>query len=695
MGMERQPSVPGCSVMQAGGGAADLSHIYSFEFYLNNPTTPVTLIFANVRVFTAATSALISYTGIVDQYGQFTKEEWPGKVVFDGDIVAQAQIEAKEPFPDRSSQDQYGGSLALPGVKSTGFFGTTLDSSGRWWLVTPLGHLFFSIGMDGVPYLTTATYKGTYATDVQGREQVFASLPSPGDPLAAFDTPAGGYPPPAGSATQFTLGTGFDFYTANLWRKYGSNYTPAWMQSTIDRFTRWGINDIASSAPVIDSATGSLGQKIPHTATLSYASCTGCGNFAHVVTPYDDWGAMVDPFDPAFAQAADALFAQQTVPYVTDPYLIGYFVDSELSWAGDVNATSDNSRYSLVYGVLNSGASQPAKQAFAQMLTTEYTSIGNLNQAWQTSFTSWSQLLSTAYAAPVPLPSAGMRSDFSALLLSFAQQYFRVINSTIKKHDPNHLYLGPKFDTYTLEEVQACAQFCDAISFDNYESRIDPAEWAFLHPFGKPAIVAEFHFGATDRGGFFGGAVGSAGVASQAARALSYGLKMQDAMTNPDFLGAHWFEYVDEPITGTMSGGENVAIGFVSLTDTPYPELTTFASSVNRMVNAWRTAALPSSPSSSPVPVLSTIAPTSATAGGSDFLLTVSGSNFAANSIVQWNGSACQTLVASSSQIWALVPALDIGAAGAAQVTVSTPAPGGGASGALTFSIRPPMSKRP
>jgi hypothetical protein len=243
--------------------------------------------------------------------------------------------------------------------------------------------------------------------------------------------------------------------------------------------------------------------------------------------------------------------------------------------------------------------------------------------------------------------------------------------------------MGAKFSAFALEEVQACAEFCDVISFDDYQPRLDPATWGFLNQFGKPAILAEFGFAATDRGGFSGGL---APVASQAAKALSYGLKVQDAMTNPDFVGANWYEYVDDPITGSISIGENTAWGFVSVTDSPYPELTAFASSVNTMLYGWRTSALASSEPDAAV--VTGITPSRAIVGGSDFLLRVSGSNFAASSIVQWNGSGRQTLVAGTNQLWAVVSASDIAAAGAAQVTVFTPAPGGGTSNAQTFSVQ-------
>ncbi len=92
-----------------------------------------------------------------------------------------------------------------------------------------------------------------------------------------------------------------------------------------------------------------------------------------------------------------------------------------------------------------------------------------------------------------------------------------------------------------------------------------------------------------------------------------------------------------------------------------------------------------------PVPVLSSLSPSSVTAGGSNFTLTVNGSSFVNGSAILWNGAAFSTAFVSAAQLTATVPAADIGAPGTASITVSNPAPGGGTSSALTFTISNPV----
>ena len=91
-----------------------------------------------------------------------------------------------------------------------------------------------------------------------------------------------------------------------------------------------------------------------------------------------------------------------------------------------------------------------------------------------------------------------------------------------------------------------------------------------------------------------------------------------------------------------------------------------------------------------PVPALTTLSPSSATAGGTAFTLTVNGGSFVSSSVVRWNGTNQTTTFVSATQLIAAISAANIATAGSASVTVFTPAPGGGTSGALPFAITAP-----
>jgi hypothetical protein len=104
----------------------------------------------------------------------------------------------------------------------------------------------------------------------------------------------------------------------------------------------------------------------------------------------------------------------------------------------------------------------------------------------------------------------------------------------------------------------------------------------------------------------------------------------------------------------------------------------------------------PPSSANNPVPVLTSMSPTSTPMFSPDTTLTVNGSGFVFGSFVQWNGMNVPTTLVSPTQLTAVLPSslflqfspFDSG--GTAEITVLSPAPGGGTSAALVFNIPNP-----
>ena len=95
-----------------------------------------------------------------------------------------------------------------------------------------------------------------------------------------------------------------------------------------------------------------------------------------------------------------------------------------------------------------------------------------------------------------------------------------------------------------------------------------------------------------------------------------------------------------------------------------------------------------------PVPVITSLSPISALAGGPVFTLRVNGSTFHQASIVRWNGANRTTTPVVSgggltTALSAQIPASDIALSGTAAVSVNSPGPGGGTSVGATFAISP------
>jgi hypothetical protein len=74
---------------------------------------------------------------------------------------------------------------------------------------------------------------------------------------------------------------------------------------------------------------------------------------------------------------------------------------------------------------------------------------------------------------------------------------------------------------------------------------------------------------------------------TQDERALAYTRFIQGALVHPNFVGAHWFQYRDQPITG-RGDGEAYQIGFVDVADTPYTEMCKAARLVGENMYRYR-----------------------------------------------------------------------------------------------------------
>src|SRR5207253_8724739 len=73
------------------------------------------------------------------------------------------------------------------------------------------------------------------------------------------------------------------------------------------------------------------------------------------------------------------------------------------------------------------------------------------------------------------------------------------------------------------------------------------------------------------------------------------------------------------------------------------------------------------------VPAVAAIMPASQMHGGSDFTLTVTGSNFNGNAVVNWNAAPQSNTTHPMANTLSVMTASDIATAGTAQVSVTSP----------------------
>ena len=138
----------------------------------------------------------------------------------------------------------------------------------------------------------------------------------------------------------------------------------------------------------------------------------------------------------------------------------------------------------------------------------------------------------------------------------------------------------------TPEVREAAKLHSDVISYNFYKEGIREEDWRFLHDLDMPSIIGEFHMGSTSDTGLFH--PGLIVATDQKDRARMYQDYVKSVIANPYFVGVHWFQYVDSPLTGRGHDGENYNVGFVRITDIPYREMVAAAKELNQQLYPLR-----------------------------------------------------------------------------------------------------------
>lgn len=136
------------------GGTFGLSHVNHVKITMSSYTgtnSPMITI-RSMRAATPASEAAL-YTGLMDQFGQYAQGSWINKVATTADLAARLAAENADlaAHPVSTNWDTYGGWATGPSLTppAGGFFSTT-QYNGKWWLITPSGHLFWFVGLQDI-----------------------------------------------------------------------------------------------------------------------------------------------------------------------------------------------------------------------------------------------------------------------------------------------------------------------------------------------------------------------------------------------------------------------------------------------------------------------------------------------------------------------------------------------------------------
>jgi hypothetical protein len=226
-----------------------------------------------------------------------------------------------------------------------------------------------------------------------------------------------------------------------------------------------------------------------------------------------------------------------------------------------------------------------SKRKLVELVRTRYADIAQFNEAWAPA----RPLASFEALAEEPLSAHtdAARADMRAFLRSFLEAYFGLLVGTLRKYDTQHLVLGSRFTQATASDrdvVEVSARFVDVVSVNYYRYPIDRSFLERVHRWSgdKPVMLSEWYVGSRERG-----LSAVIEVEDQGARARAYRHYVEQAAALPFVVGFQWFIYNDQALTGRFFqglNGEGNNTGLVSVTDRPYEQLVTAASTSARRI---------------------------------------------------------------------------------------------------------------
>lgn len=318
----------------------------------------------------------------------------------------------------------------------------------------------------------------------------------------------------------------------NLKEKYGDSYN--WAKAETSFLKEQGFNSLGAWSSV-DVVKG-IPEPMPYTVILSpmgsyngYLKGQGTESAGYAAAgwegyPYDF--AMV--FDPKFDSYVESTLAKAAT-YKNDKYCIGYFIDNEIPWKD----------YALERCLTKWPATHQNHKAAQQWLDARKGKSG---------------------CTIVDATS----SDKKAFIAYCLDIYLSKVTAALKKYDPNHLFLGCRFNQWNYElqneEIfKVAGKYMDVISINHYQ-KWQPDQAAMLNWStwsGKPFFVTEFYTKGLDSG--LGNTTGAGWVVkTQRDRGLFYQNFVNELLKSGVCVGWHWFTYMDNDPTNTGSDSSNI-----------------------------------------------------------------------------------------------------------------------------------------
>lgn len=369
---------------------------------------------------------------------------------------------------------------------AAGAFFQVRNIDGVWWFVDPAGEKFVSLGINHIePVLLSANSNKSIFVKRYGKDLF--------NPL--------GLPNMKGKAAQ------------------------RWMDDAMERITSWGFNTLGWHNPIPQS-------RMPYVAVCRVANIDG---WNYVNRRYRD------PFDPKALAEIDSAVALWAEVKRNDPLIIGVSFNDMPVWR-----TKTGERHPWLDYIMGLSAEAPGKAAWVSTMKERHADLADFRAVYGVDAKDWD-----AVAAVADWPAAAdanrAAEDEIAFLPRIADAWYGALARSLRRHDPNHLILGDKF-----EGTRDMPPWLDAVLrrhvdvlyiqwYDFAENQIPRLDELYRNT-GKPILMGDssFSFPTADLSSPKGVLVGSRRAVGEA-----YEHYLQAMMDRSYIVGWHYCGYMD------------------------------------------------------------------------------------------------------------------------------------------------------
>ena len=319
---------------------------------------------------------------------------------------------------------------------------------------------------------------------------------------------------------------------ANVVSKFGNN--SGWAKAETGFVCELGFNS-AGAWSMVDIIKA-IPDPMPYTVILSpmgsyngYLKSSGAEATGYAAAgwegyPYD----FPFVFDARFDDYVESTISK-AANYRTDKYLIGYFIDNEIPW----------------------------KDYALERCLTKWPSTHINHQKAQ----AWLDARKGRSGCTI---ADANDSDKKAFIAYCYDTYLQKVTTALKKYDPNHLFLGDRFNQWGYELVneemfKTAGKYVDVVSINHYQ-KWQPDQGAMRNWeswSGKPFLVTEFYTKGEDSG--MGNTTGAGWIVqTQNDRGLFYENFVNELLKSGVCVGWHWFTYMDNDPTNAGSDSSNI-----------------------------------------------------------------------------------------------------------------------------------------